>query len=61
MEVAVGFRRRLPRGIDLEWSVIENIDPFYNTPDIGAFLGLNYSPGRVHPATASRAPRPAAK
>ena len=45
MEVAGGFRHRMAIGLELEWSFIENIDPFYNTPDIGVFLGLNYRAG----------------
>jgi len=49
MEMSAGFRHRLPRGFELEWSFIENLEPFYNTPDIGTFVGLNYRSG---PATA---------
>ncbi len=45
MEVVAGFRHRLPRGFQIEWSFIENLDPFYNTPDIGTFLGLTYRTG----------------
>jgi hypothetical protein len=45
-EVMAGFRHRLLRRFEVEWSFIENIDPYYNTPDIGTFLGLNYrTPG----------------
>lgn len=43
MEVFAGFRHRPPRGPCLESGFIENIDPFYNTPDIGAFVGFTYS------------------
>ena len=43
MEVFAGFRHRTSRGPCLESGFIENIDPFYNTPDIGAFLGFIYS------------------
>jgi len=50
MEMSAGFRHRLPRGFELEWSFIENLEPFYNTPDIGTFVGLNYRSG---PATTS--------
>lgn len=42
MEVSAGFRYRLPRGFDLEWALIENLEPYYNTPDIGTYLGLRY-------------------
>jgi uncharacterized protein DUF3187 len=45
MEVAGGFRHRFNQAFDLEWSFIENLDPFYNTPDIGAFLGFNFHVG----------------
>jgi len=43
MEVFAGFRHRLSRGPCLESGFIENIDPFYNTPDIGVFLGFTCS------------------
>jgi len=42
MEVSAGFRYHLPRGFDVEWALIENLEPYYNTPDIGSFLGLRY-------------------
>ncbi len=54
MEVAAGFRHRMARGLELEWSFIENIDPYYNTPDIGVFLGLNYHTGRGAVMTGGR-------
>jgi hypothetical protein len=39
-EVAVGLRHRLPRALFLEWALIENVDPLYNAPDVGAFFAL---------------------
>jgi len=51
MEVAGGFRHRMAPGFELEWSFIENIDPYYNTPDVGVFLGLNYRTGGAAPNT----------
>jgi uncharacterized protein DUF3187 len=44
MEVALGSRHRLPDGLLLEWALIENLSHHLNTPDVGAFLGLSYSP-----------------
>jgi len=58
METTVGFRRRLPRGFELEWSFIENIEPYYNTPDIGAFLGMNYRTGQARPGAVAPADHP---
>ena len=58
METTVGFRRRLPRGFELEWSFIENIEPYYNTPDIGAFLGVNYQTGAPRPAASAPGKHP---
>ena len=52
METSLGFRHRLPRGFEVEWSFIENLEPFYNTPDIGAFIGVNYRTGAGHPPAA---------
>jgi len=40
MEAAFGARHRLIGGRILEWAVIENLDRYQNTPDIGVFLGL---------------------
>jgi hypothetical protein len=54
MELAAGFRHRMAPGLGLEWSFIENIDPYYNTPDIGVFLGLNYHTGGGPTNTAGR-------
>jgi Protein of unknown function (DUF3187) len=54
MEVAAGFRHRMAPDFELEWSFIENIDPYYNTPDIGAFLGVNYHTGRAPASPAGR-------
>src|SRR2546427_654008 len=45
MGMSAGFRHRLPRGLEVEWSFIENLEPFYNSTDIGTFIGLNYSTG----------------
>jgi hypothetical protein len=53
MELAAGFRHRLPRGLQVEWSFIENLDPFYNTPDVGTFLGMSYRTGAARPAVAN--------
>ena len=50
MEVSVGFRYQLPGGLDLEWAVIENLEPYYNTPDIGSFLGIRYRTAPDGPA-----------
>jgi hypothetical protein len=57
MEMSVGFRYRLPGGLDLEWAVIENLEPYYNTPDIGSFLGIRY---RAAPKGARPGPTPGA-
>ena len=40
MEAAFGARHRLIGGRILEWAIIENLDRYQNTPDIGVFLGL---------------------
>lgn len=40
-----GFRHRLPGGFQLEWSLIENIDRYYNNYDVGAYFGLSYGFG----------------
>ena len=62
MEMAGGFRHRFNQGFELEWSFIENVDPFYNAPDIGAFFGLNFyvggSGGAPAPASAEAADHP---
>jgi hypothetical protein len=58
MELMAGFRHRLPRGFQVEWSFIENLDPFYNTPDIGTFLGLTYRIGPAAPAAGGPAIHP---
>ncbi len=42
-ELAFGMRWRLPRSLQFEAALIENLDRLYNTPDIGAFFGLRYS------------------
>ena len=42
MGISAGFRHRLPRGFAFEWSFIENLEPLYNTPDVGAFIGLSF-------------------
>jgi Protein of unknown function (DUF3187) len=44
-EIAAGFRHRLPGRTLLEWGIIENLDHYLNTPDIGVFLGVSVSPG----------------
>ena len=54
-EIAAGMRHRLPGGTLLEWGFIENLDPYHNTPDIGAFLGISH-PG---PLARRTLPRPA--
>ncbi len=46
MEFAVGFRHRLPRGLMVDWALIENIDHYLNTPDVGAFLGVSRAADR---------------
>jgi len=56
MEVAAGFRHRARSGMDVEWAFIENIDPFYNTPDIGIHVGLVYRTGQVSGGPSRRAP-----
>lgn len=53
MEVSGGFRHRLPRGFQVEWSFIENLEPYYNTSDIGAYLGLSYCACAASPAPPS--------
>jgi uncharacterized protein DUF3187 len=55
MEMAAGLRHRFGPGFELEWSFIENIDPFYNAPDIGAFLGVNFYVGGIGSAPPSSA------
>ncbi len=44
-EIAAGFRHRLAGRALLEWGIIENLDHYLNTPDIGVFLGVSVSPG----------------
>jgi len=50
MEVSAGFRYHLPGGLDLEWAVIENLEPYYNTPDVGMFLGVRFRTALAGPA-----------
>ena len=59
LEVTVGFRHRLRSGPCLESGFIENIDPFYNTPDIGAFVGFSFSSPASHPVPGPGHPFPA--
>jgi hypothetical protein len=40
MEIAVGFRHRLPGGAVLEYAFLENLNRDHNSPDVGAFLGV---------------------
>ena len=58
LEASIGFRHRLASGPCLESGFIENIDPFYNTPDIGAFVGFSFSsPGdRAIPGSGHASP-----
>ncbi len=42
LEIAAGFRHRAPRGFFIEWAVLENLDSYYNTPDVGTFVGLTF-------------------
>jgi len=58
MEVFAGFRHRMSRGPCLESGFIENIDPFYNTPDIGAFLGFIYSTPAAGGRSTGESPAP---
>lgn len=51
MEFSAGFRYRLPGGVALEWAFVENLEPFYNTPDVGSFFGVSYSTSPAPPAT----------
>ncbi len=44
MEIAAGFRCHLPGGVALEWALVENLEPYYNTPDVGTFFGVRYRP-----------------
>jgi len=57
MEVAAGFRHRTRTGVELEWSVIENIDPFYNTPDVGIYLGFVYHTREPTGSAPDRSPK----
>ncbi len=50
-EVAIGLRHRLPRGLFLEWALVENVDPLYNAPDVGAFFAVAHRP--APPSTAN--------
>src|SRR2546425_204264 len=54
MGMSAGFRHRLPRGLEVEWSFIENLEPFYNSTDIGTFIGLNYRTGATPAADLGR-------
>ncbi|HEV8700574.1 MAG TPA: DUF3187 family protein [Candidatus Polarisedimenticolia bacterium] len=53
MEVSAGIRYHLPGGVDLEWAVIENLEPYYNTPDVGMFLGVRCRTASAGPAGGS--------
>lgn len=53
MEASAGFRYHLAGGLDLEWAVVENLEPYYNTPDIGTFLGVRYRTAPDGPAGGS--------
>jgi uncharacterized protein DUF3187 len=51
-EIAAGFRHRIAGKTLLEWGFIENLDHYFNTPDIGVFLGISVSPpGETSPAS----------
>ena len=58
MEVMFGFRARLSPTAAFEWSFIENLDPYYNTPDVGAFLGMRFAVGRTDAAATARSTAP---
>ncbi len=53
MEIAAGFRCHLPGGVALEWALVENLVPYYNTPDVGTFFGVSYRTLPARPANAS--------
>lgn len=53
MEIALGFRYHLPGGVALEWALVENLEPYYNTPDIGTFFGVRYRTLPARPANAN--------
>ena len=56
MEFAAGFRLRLPGGAALEWAVVENLEPYYNTPDVGSFIGVRWLTSPPRPANGSTLP-----
>jgi len=56
MEFAAGFRLRLPGGAALEWAVVENLEPYYNTPDVGSFIGVRWLTSPQRPANGSTLP-----
>jgi len=58
MDVMAGFRHRLPKRIDLEWSLIENIDSYYNTIDVGVFFGIALPLGPPAPPAAGAGLQP---
>ena len=45
-EIAFGMRHGTGEGFLFDWAFIENLDNDFNTPDIGAFLGLTVPIGR---------------
>jgi hypothetical protein len=53
MEIAAGFRCHLPGGVALEWALVENLEPYYNTPDVGTFFGVRYRTLPPRPANAN--------
>jgi hypothetical protein len=54
-EIALGMRWRLPRSLQFEAALIENLDRLSNVPDIGAFFGLRYRGGSAESAADSGA------
>ncbi len=42
LEIAAGARHLFKAGRALEWAVIENLDSYQNTPDIGFFAGVTF-------------------
>lgn len=45
-EIAFGMRHGTGEGLLFDWAFIENLDNKFNSPDIGAFLGLTVPIGR---------------
>jgi hypothetical protein len=44
IEMAVGYRRAVPGGGEMDFALLENLLPATNSPDVGAWIGYRWRP-----------------